>query len=253
MPVHNNQSNEIRQMKYLGLGTLLLLIIQCSGQNSLTIRSEGHTFEDFVPENWKIIRTTTGDLNKDGIEDAALVIQEMDPRKIQISNGLGIDTLDTNPRIMMILFKDPKSNKFRLKETSKTFILNHYSPAMDDPFDGIIISKGILEIGFHFWYSTGSWYQTILEYKFRFQKNDFFLIGAEFREINRATTEGLKRSFNFSTKKMSETKTTFENDQNGEQVEKSRTDWRNLEIKELKTFKTLTSPLKWTVAPGVNI
>ncbi len=240
-------------MKYFGLWTLLVIASFCNGQNSPAIKTEGQSTDDFVPKHWKILQAATGDLNKDKVDDVALVIQEMDPNKIEINDGLGIDTLDTNPRILIILFKDTISNKFKLSGISRTFILNHYSPTMDDPFDGITISKGVLGIGFHFWYSAGSWYQTSLEYKFRFQKNDIFLIGAEFHEIDRGTTEGLKRSFNFSTKKMSETKITFENDPNGEQVEKSETEWKNLEIKELKTLKTLKRPLNWTVAPGVDI
>jgi hypothetical protein len=248
-----NQPKKFETMKYLGLWTFLLTTFLCNGQTQPTIKSEGKSIDDFVPNKWKIIKTATGDLNKDNVDDLALVIQETDFNKIVINDGMGIDTLDTNPRILIVLFKDTLANEFKLKAVSRTFILNHNSPTMDDPFDGIMISKGILGIGFHFWYSSGSWYQTSLEYKFRFQKNDIFLIGAEFHEIDRGTTEGLKRSFNFLTKKMSETKITFENDQNGEQVEKSETEWRNLEIKELKTFKTLTRPLKWTVAPGVDI
>jgi len=79
------------------------------------------------------------------------------------------------------------------------------------------------------------------------------LIGAEFDQIHRASMEGLKRSFNFLTKKMSETRSTFEDDQSGEQVEKVDTKWINLNFNELKTLKTLTAPLRWEVAPGVGI
>jgi hypothetical protein len=240
-------------MKYLGFWTLVLTTILCSGQTPSGIKPEGQSIEDFVPINWKILQTATGDLNKDNIDDVVLVIQELDRTKIVVNEGLGIDTLDTNPRILIILFKDNQSNEFKFKATSETFILNHFSPTMDDPFDGIMISKGILGIGFHFWYSAGSWYQTSLEYKFRYQKNDFYLIGAEFDEVHRGTSEGLKRSFNFLTKKMSEIKITFDNDESGEQIEKSETTWKDMDIKELKTLKMLTAPLKWTVVQDVQI
>src|SRR5689334_16071442 len=112
-------------MKYLGLWTLLVTATFCSGQNLPTIKTEGHSIEDFVPKHWKILQTATGDLNKDKVDDVALVIQEMDPKKIEISDGLGIDTLDTNPRILIILFRDTVANKFKLRETARTFILNH--------------------------------------------------------------------------------------------------------------------------------
>lgn len=240
-------------MKYLVLWSLLLIAFLCRGQTSPKIKFEGQSIDEFVPNNWRIIRTATGDLNKDSHDDAAIVIQEMDSKKVIINEGLGIDTLDTNPRLLIIVLKDTSSNKFRLKEVSGNFIPNHYSPTMDDPFDGIMISKGVLIVSFRFWYNAGSWYQTYLEYKFRFKKNEFYLIGAEFDEIHRGSSEGLKRSFNFLTKKMSETTIRFEDNENGKQIEKIETEWRTLGIKELKTIKTLTGLFKWTVAQGVEI
>jgi hypothetical protein len=226
-------------MKYLGLGTLLLTTIFCSGQSNPIVKKQGLTVDEFVPKHWKILQKVTGDLNSDNYDDAALVIQEVNPKNVLINDGLGIDTLDTNPRMLLILFKDTVLNQFKLQEISKTFILNHYSPTMDDPFYGINISKGILEIGFRFWYSAGSWYMTFLDYKLRFQKNDFFLIGAEFEETHRGTMERTKRSFNFLTKKMSETKSEFEDkvDQNGEQIENTRTVWKKLDFRELNHYR----------------
>ncbi|GCC53318.1 hypothetical protein SanaruYs_35610 [Chryseotalea sanaruensis] len=240
-------------MKYLILWIILFITVWCSGQTLPKIKFEGQSINDFVPDNWRIISTASGDLNEDNYVDEAIVIQEMDSKKVIISEGSVMDTLDTNPRMLIILFKDFISNQFRLKEISGNLIPNHYSPTMDDPFDNIMISKGVLTLNFHFWYSAGSWYQTFLEYKFRFQKNEFYLIGAEFDETDRGTSEGLKRSFNFLTRKMSETSIRVEEDESGEQIEKIETKWKTLEIKELKTIKTLTGLLKWTVAPDVEI
>lgn len=236
--------------------TVLLLILGSYAgisQNVPAINSQGNLLEDFVPENWKLIATASGDLNKDKVRDGALVVQEMDPKKVVINDGIGIDTLDTNPRILIIVFRDSAAGVFRLKDVSRTFILNHFASNMDDPFDGIMISDGILQIGFHFWYSAGSWYQTTLEYKFRFQKNEFYLIGAEFNETHRATMESVQRSFNFSTKKMRETKITYESIQEGaEPIEKTSVEWKNLKI-EMKTLKTLKEPMSWTVAQEIVI
>jgi hypothetical protein len=123
---------------------------------------------------------------------------------------------------------------------------------MDDPFNGITISKGILGIGFRFWYNAGSWYVTTVEYKFLLQKNEFTLIGAEFNEMHRGTMEVTQRSFNFLTKRMSETKTTYSDKEVSEDTQKVTTEWKNLNFKELKTLKTLTVPLQWTVFPDVE-
>jgi hypothetical protein len=89
---------------------------------------------------------------------------------------------------------------------------------------------------------------TTLEYKFRLQKNEFTLIGAEFDQTDRGTMERTQRSFNFLTKKMSET-TSNEAVEN----QKALTEWKNLDFKELKTLRTLTAPLQWTILPNVDI
>ncbi|MBI3221381.1 MAG: hypothetical protein HYZ44_17855 [Bacteroidetes bacterium] len=234
-------------MRQIGLLTLLIVTFVCRGQEIVTIKTEGQSIEEFVPKNWQIIRTAQGDLNKDNVEDAALVIQEMNPNNINVSSEYR-DTLDSNPRILIVLLNDTATDKFRLIGVSRTFILSHQSRTMEDPFKGITISKGILEIGFYFWYSAGSWFMTTLEYKFRFQKNELTLIGAEFDQTDRGTMERIQRSFNFLTKKMSET---ISNEAVEDQ--KALTKWKNLDFKEFKTLRTLTRPLQWTILPNVDI
>jgi hypothetical protein len=246
-------TNFFMTVRYWGAGLLSLMTLLSIGQNVPIVVKEGAAIEQFVPENWRIIQEAVGDLNKDIYEDAAFVIQEMDPKRIETRNGNVVDTLDTNPRILIIAFRDPVSKAFKLKEVSRTFILNHQSFNMDDPFDGIAILEGVLSVRFHLWYNMGSWFSTVLDYKFRYQQNDFYLIGAEFDETHRGTSEVVKRSFNFSTKKMRETRITLENTPNGESIEKEKIEWKGLDVKELKTFKTLATPLAWMVAPGVQI
>jgi len=71
------------------LTTLLLIVFSISsfvsnGQKTTDslIKSNCEKVEDFVPENWKILQQTTGDLNKDKINDVALIIQATDTSKI---------------------------------------------------------------------------------------------------------------------------------------------------------------------------
>jgi hypothetical protein len=42
------------------------------------IRSKGQSVADFVPVGWMILDSAYGDLNKDGIKDAAIIIQHRD-------------------------------------------------------------------------------------------------------------------------------------------------------------------------------
>lgn len=235
-------------MKPQLLTLLLLSVVMLShGQDRPFIKTEARSIDEFVPPHWKIIRKAHGDLNQDRLEDMALVIQETNPKNIDIQRGVRNDTLDSNPRILMVALKDSATGKYKLNGISRTFILSHLSRTMDDPFDGVSISNGMLSVQFRFWYSAGSWYITTLEYKFKFLKNECTLVGAEFDQFHRGTMDDLKRSFNFLTKQMSETKS------NDTKSERPTTEWENLDFKELKTLSTLTSPLQWNVLPDVEI
>src|SRR5687768_14407945 len=63
------------------------------------IHSTGQSITDFVPAGWTILDSTEGDLNKDRVKDAAIVIQHKD--RISLTNSLG-DTVLTQPRMLLI-------------------------------------------------------------------------------------------------------------------------------------------------------
>lgn len=215
------------------------------------IKNSGTLIEDFIPKNWRILQKVVGDLNKDKLDDVVLVLQEEDKTKIETLKGEEGDyTIDFNQRLLIVLCKDSTTNGFNLKGRTNTFIINRHSENMADPLQEIVISNGILKINFFLWYSMGSWYQTELTYIFRFQNNQVSLIGAEYNEIHRGTSEGVKRSFNFSTKKMSETKSHL-NDE-GDTVS-DETKWMTLPINKLRTLETLTQPLDWRIFEGIQI
>src|SRR5580765_3818971 len=94
-----------------------------------SIKSNGNTIADFTPVGWTILDSAYGDLNKDGLQDAAIVLQHKDSVTLLTNE----DTVLTQPRILLILFKNPGNNGFRLTEQSNSFILKHDNPSMDDP------------------------------------------------------------------------------------------------------------------------
>lgn len=78
---------------------------------------------DFVPKNWKVIAKTQGDLNADKIDDLVLVIEDTRKENFISNDGLGETTLNTNPRFLLVLFKNSE-NKFYLdKKIKSLFIL----------------------------------------------------------------------------------------------------------------------------------
>lgn len=202
-----------------------------------SIKSTGQSIIDFVPAGWTILDNAYGDLNKDGSKDAAIVIQHRD--SVSLVNSLE-DTVLTQPRILLILFKKPSENSLQLVEQSNSFILKYENSAMDDPYQELAINNGILEIKYHLFYNMGSWYVTNTVYKFRYQKKQFILIGADNFSFHRATHDFENYSYNFLTKKRALTKG---NDNKGTK----KTTWKSLNISKFKTLKTFIEPFTWEV------
>jgi hypothetical protein len=224
-----------------------LTILFSYGQNFSypSIRKQGNFIKEFVPGDWKILDSAKGDLNRDNIEDAVVVLQHSDSVLFVKTENIE-DTVITQPRLLLILFKNSSDNNYNLIEQNNSFILNHESSAMDDPFQGIKINKGILQIDFQLFYNMGSWSITTASYKFRFNNNEFFLIGADYSSIHRASLDFEDYNYNFLTKKRSVTKG---NESNGSK----KTTWKTLDINALKSFKTFKTPFTWEVEQDVYL
>jgi hypothetical protein len=252
---------KLLEQRTLGFGKLFLIVrhimrhfltyiltIFCGvsfGQNFAypAIKSKGQSITDFIPVDWTILDSAYGDLNKDGIKDVAIVIQHRD--SISLVNSLE-DTVLTQPRILLILFKKRVDNSFELIEQSNSFILKHDNSAMDDPYQELAINNGALEVKFHLFYNMGSWHVTNAVYKFRYQQRQFVLIGADNSSFHRATHDFEDYSYNFLTKKRALTKG---NDNKGTR----KTTWKSLNISQLKTLETFSEPFTWEVQPNLYL
>jgi hypothetical protein len=240
-------------MKIKFLSILLITSFFVNGQDLNTpIITSGDSINSFIPENCRVIQIIEGDLNKDKINDVAIVFQDTNPSKIELikSGETIIDTLDSNQRTLLVLIKDSLTNKYILKGQTNSFIIHRYSSFMNEPFQKISIKNNTLILDFFLWYSWGSWSQTELQYIFRYQNDKITLVGAEYNEVHRGTSAGVQRSFNFLTKKMCETKS--ELDTNGE-IRTKKPEWTNFMIKELKTLETLSKPLDWIPINGIQL
>ena len=107
--------------------------------------------------------------------------------------------IDTNPRTLIVLFADGKS--WRLIKQNTTFIPK-VTASMDrqDPFSGIVYGEvyagnGTFSIRIG-WFSTELGYNV---FKFRWQDNDFYLIGYGAYSRHRMTGEENTYSYNFLT------------------------------------------------------
>jgi hypothetical protein len=220
-------------MKKRFLHIALFFSLVCFSQNKQLAQNE----MDFVPKNWKIIAKAEGDLNTDRIADLVLVIEDTKEKNIVSNNGLGASTLNTNPRLLLVLFKNNK-NKFYLDEKNKINIPSEGSienSCLEDPFlssKGIEITKGLLKLSLRYWLSCGSWEININDYTFRLKNNQFELIGYDTFSVHRASGEIDRSSYNFVTKRKSIT--TGENI--SEEDEKPITQWSTIVSKSKLTF-----------------
>lgn len=167
--------------------------------------------EDFIPKDWKTILHETGDLNNDGIDDHVIVIEDTKPENVKTNDKLGQDTLNINPRTLMVFFKEKSDGYTLVAQSGDTFIPSENdeeSTCLADPLmteGGITIQKGILTIGLQYWLSCGSWYVNNVDYKFRYQNQKMVLIGFDHSEFHRSSGEQSSTSINFSTGKMEQT------------------------------------------------
>ena len=204
------------------------------------IKTSGNQISDFIPNSWTVLDTAIGDLNKDGRDDIAFVIQYHDSAHIILTSYNDNDTVFAQPRILLIAIYDGNSKDFTLIEQSNTFILSHEDSNMEEPFQDILISKGILKIDFNIFMNSGGWGTFTNNYKFRYQDNEFKLIGADHHYINRGSGETEDRSYNFLTRRMKISTGTISSD-------KLNTKWQTLGAEKLKTFKTLNQPFSWKI------
>ncbi|MEO6836778.1 MAG: hypothetical protein ABI185_00215 [Ginsengibacter sp.] len=229
-------------MKILATIFLALILGTSSGQsfNYPSIKQKGNSIHDFVPKGWIILKSTKGDLNNDQYNDIAFVLQHRDSVSLSKDEDGISDTVITQPRILIIAFFNNVKKQYDLVEQSNSFILYYDNPSMDEPFQNISIANQILKINFSIFYNMGSWQTSTNSYKFRFNDNEFKLIGADYNSTMRNTGETEDRSYNFLTKKVRVITGNIENN-------KRKTKWKPVDAKKLKTFKTFTQPFTWEV------
>lgn len=241
-----NTDSAIINVNFLYLKRALFFILfflfstQIFSQN---FPKQAKLIEDFVPKGWKVIYHTQGDLNKDKLDDHAVIIEETNPEKIKKNENLGSGELNLNPRIILVFFKNKNQGYTLVAKNNKDFIPtenSEMSPCLEDPLletGGISVEKGLLKISFRYWLSCGSWFVNSADYTFRFQNNRFELIGFDHSEFHRGTGEKSSKSINFSTRKKSKTTGGSMSDDN---PSKEKTVWSTIKPKKIYDLQDMT-------------
>jgi len=182
-------------------GALLAFLVatQCSA-------AEGSPYQAWVPPGWKLLLTATGDLNRDGQKDVALILQQADPALVRKNDGLGAETLDLNPRRLIVLLH--KADGLRKVASVDRFLPKENDaeqPCLEDPLaeGGIQIKRGLLQIDLRYWTSCGSWWTSHQTFSFRLESagERFRLVGLDGWEFHRSTGERSEYSKNYLTGK----------------------------------------------------
>ena len=205
------------------------------------------SINDFVPKGWKILKDengsnfiTKGDLNKDNLEDVAIIIEKNDKKNIKKNDSFGPEELNLNPRILLVLFKEKDDSYSLVAKNDKGFIKSEgdeEATALADTLSDISIKNNVLKITFNYFMSAGSWATSTEVYIFRFQNKRFELIGYESNSYMRNTGEEEKVSINFSTNKVKMTSggNMFEENENH-----PKSEWRYLKFEKKYILNEMT-------------
>lgn len=224
---------------FFSLVTSLTTLISCGGDKELNneVATKEQSIDSFIPENWILIDTAYGDLNKDNVTDVAFVVRNTDKKNIILNDG---DSVNNNPYSLIILFKDPSTNNYKQIIKNDKFIPHDYAIPRHGPFYGITVVNGNLSVELGTVFDVGTHYFSNENYLFRYQDNDFALIGAETSFTNKADGKTESYSINFLTKKYSVT-----NSNAFDENQKAITEWKIFELEKLKTLSTIDEALTW--------
>jgi len=190
-----------------------------------TVKKSGTDAAAFVPEHWQIIKADTGDLNKDKKDDIVFVME-------YIKGYPNIDDHHNKalPRVLVVLFQAEEGYSKALQHNK--FIMNAaQGGTMGDPFSQLFIRRGVLNIEF----MGGSRELWIYDYKFRFQDNDWYLIGHDDKTYDRLTGDYTETSQNYLTHKQKFTR--------GSEAKKTKpfVKWTDLEKKPLRKIHNMAN------------
>jgi hypothetical protein len=161
------------------------------------VPAEGQSARAFVPKGWKVetdAGVTSGDLNRDGADDA--VVRLVEDMPVEGADG----TLNTRYRALVILLARPGGGFTRAAVASKLLGCSLCYGVLGDPEGGniqVAIRNGVLDVS----QLSGSREATDLTLRFRQdpETGRFQLIGEERSEYDRAAGGGTGTSTNYLT------------------------------------------------------
>ena len=227
-------------MRLPTLALLFILATSTIAQNDAPrLPKTGNTFATFIPERWPAIDTACGDLNNDGTDDVVLVLQCQDTIP---GDTTGASGTNAPPRKLVVLFAEGAG--YSLAVDNDRFILRADEGGWFDPFEGMEVKDGALNISFY----GGSAWRYSNTYTFQWLEGAFMLIAAETVSYHVAEGNGEKHNYDFLTHRGS---TTTGNMTEADAANK--TTWKDLPMLKPMSLDALLRPFVWEVEPGIRL
>lgn len=186
---NNGYSMEIRSSV---LAVMLLTVIGIRGQQLLL---QGKSVDELVPKGWDHTEAL-GDLNKDGVNDLVVVATPDFKEKLKTRDDGYV--YNFNQPLLAVYFGSVDG----LLQLWRVY--DEVIPARVDEYVSVnasltITEKGVLCISLEQFASMGSWTSETNDYSYRYQNDDFYLIGREIHSLTRNTGDVEITSENYLT------------------------------------------------------
>ena len=190
--------------------TLLLSVCMAGGMQAQSLKQLGTSVDDIVPQGWSHYEVT-GDLNKDGQPDLAVMATPNFKERI-VTRDDGYER-NCNQPVFAVYFATADGKLKQWKQYGEVLPADD----IDNEFCSWnvnldITERSVLNISVQPECSAGSYFTNIDRYSYRFQNGDFYLIGMENEDIQRNTGNVTVNSENYLTWKRQVKKSNFSED-----------------------------------------
>lgn len=224
------------------LASLLTASLLFQSYKYPVLPSSGNKLEAFVPKGWHVHEKAEGDLNKDNLPDFAAVIEADKPVK-----SLKETDNDQQPRILLVAFKQADGSYKLSIQSNESIMLSNEGGVFGDPWEGLSVERGTLLVQFY----GGSSSRWGYDYRWRFQNNDWFLIGATYTASSTHDNSFEKYDFNLVTGATEIIKGEALEDDNGKKA-KDKVSKLNIGKKPLQKLKTF-KPVQYAIYKDVYL
>ena len=219
-------------MKMIVFALLMVLMTSFLPSSAQQLAQTGREVKELVPEGWTV-QEAWGDLFHNGRDHLVLLAVPNNPAGITTRDD-GYE-INSNKPVLAIYYMSEEGDLIRRFESDIVIpVLEDMNYSTD--VELVVTEKGSLKITLITFFSAGSYISPGQSYTFRYQDDDFYLIGEDSQYHSRVTGDGESISTNYLTCKQSRTSyNVFE-----EPPQELKTRWKRIERKPLRQLGSFT-------------